>query len=62
MSGHEPLHWSSGPWSGSRHLDRAYNDKFSVECMFWFFQPTQKSDQKVAQITKNYLFCFNAPL
>ena len=40
--------------SSSCHLDRALNDQFSVECLFWFFQPTQKSDLKVLQITKNW--------
>ena len=40
--------------SGSYHLDRALNDEFSVECLFWFFQPTQKSDLKVVQITENF--------
>ena len=48
--------------SGSYRLGRALNDEFSVECLFWFFQPTQKSDLKVVQITKNYLFWVNAPL
>ena len=43
-------------------LDRALNDKFSVECLFWFFQPTWKSELKVVQITKNDLFWVNAPL
>ena len=38
------------------------NDEFSVECLFWSFQPTWKSDPKVVQITKNYLFWVNAPL
>ena len=32
--------------SGSCHLDRALNDEFSVEYLFWFFQPTQKSVSK----------------
>ena len=40
----------------SCHFDRASNDEFSVECLFWFFQPTWKSDLKVIQINKNYLF------
>ena len=48
--------------SGSCHLDRASNDKFSVECLFWLFQRTWKADLKVVQITKNYLFWVNAPL
>ena len=48
--------------SGSCHLDSALNDEFSVECLFWFFQPTRKSDLKAVQITKNYIFCVNAPL
>ena len=47
--------------SGSCHLDRALNDKFSVECLFWFFQPIWKSDLKVVQITKNDLFWVKAP-
>ena len=42
--------------SGSCHLDRASNDEFSVECLFWFFQSTWISDLKVVQITKNDLF------
>ena len=29
--------------SGSCYLDRASNDEFSVECLFWFFQPTWKA-------------------
>ena len=29
---------------GSCHFDRALNDKFSVWCLFWFFQATRKSD------------------
>ena len=37
-------------------LDRASNVKFSVECLFWFLQPTWKSDVKGVQITKNDLF------
>ena len=41
---------------GSCHLDRASNDESSVECLFWFFHLTWKSDLKVIQITKNYLF------
>ena len=48
--------------SGSCHLDRALNNEFSVECTLWFFQPTWKSDLKLVQITKNYLFWVNAPL
>ena len=48
--------------SGSCHLDRALNDEFSVECLFWFFQAARKSDLKVVQITKNDLFWVNAPL
>ena len=48
--------------SGSCHLDSMSNDEFSVECLFWFFQPTWKSDLKVVQITKNYIFWVNAPL
>ena len=42
--------------SHSCHLDRALNDGFSVECFFVFFQLTQKSDLKVAQITKMISF------
>ena len=42
--------------SGSRHLDTASNDKFSVECLIWFFQPIWKEDLKVIQMTKNDLF------
>ena len=41
--------------SSSCHLDRVSNDEFtqfSVEFLFRFFQPTQKSDLKVVQITK----------
>ena len=34
--------------SGSCHLDRLSNDKFSVECLVWFFQPTWKSDLKMS--------------
>ena len=37
--------------SGSCHLDRASNDEFSAECLFWFFQPTWIADLKVVQIT-----------
>ena len=37
---------------GLSNLDRASNDKCSVECLFWFFQPTWKADLKVVQITK----------
>ena len=48
--------------SGSCHLDRALNDEFSVECLFWFFQAASKSDLKVVQITKSDLFWLNAPL
>ena len=48
--------------SGSCHLDRALNDKFSVECLFWFFQPTWNSNLKVVQITTKDLFWVNAPL
>ena len=48
--------------SGSCHLDRASNDKFSVECLFQFFQPTWESDLKVVQITKNYFFWVDSPL
>ena len=40
--------------SSSCHLDRALNDEFSVECLFWFFQPTWKADLKVVQITKKF--------
>ena len=47
--------------SGSFHLDRASNDECSVECLFWFFQPTRKSDLKVVQITKNDIFWVDAP-
>ena len=47
---------------GSCHFNRALNDKFSVECFFWFFQLTWKSDLEVVQITKNDLFWVNAPL
>ena len=47
---------------GSCHFVRASNDEFSVECLFWFFQPTWKSNLKVIQITKNDLFWVNAPL
>ena len=72
---HICLSWEVLPWFtthrkilldtfmfGSCHLDRASNDKFSVECLSWFFQPTRKSDLKVVQITKNYLFWVNVPL
>ena len=48
--------------SGSGHLDRASNDEFSVECLFWFFQPARKVDLKVVQITKNDIFWVNASL
>ena len=47
--------------SGSCHLDRASNEKFGVECLFGFFQLTQKLDLKVVQITKNGLFLVNVP-
>ena len=42
--------------SGSCHMDRASNDKFFLECLFWFFQPTWKADLKVVQITKMISF------
>ena len=48
--------------SGSRHLDRASNDKFTVQCLVWFFQLTWKLDLKVVQITKNGLFLVNVSL
>ena len=48
--------------AGSCHLDRALNDKFSVECLFGFFQLTQKSDLNVVEITKNDLFSADAPI
>ena len=38
--------------SGSCHLDRALNDKFSVECLFWFFQPTWKADSEIILKTR----------
>ena len=47
--------------SSSCHLDWAANDEFSDECLFWFFQPTWKSDLQVVQITKNDLFWFFQP-
>ena len=34
----------------------------SIECLFWFFQPTWKADLKVVQITKNDFFWVNASL
>ena len=40
---------------------RASNDEFRVECLFWFFQLTWKSDLKVVKTTKNDLFCVIAP-
>ena len=46
----------------SCHFDRASNDEFSVECLFWFFQPIWKADVKVVQIIKNDLFWVSAPL
>ena len=42
--------------SGSCYLDRVSIVEFSVECLFLFFQPTQKSDLKIVQITKSRLF------
>ena len=48
--------------SGSCHFERVSIDEFSVECLFWFFQPTRKTDLKVVQITKNDLFWVNAAL
>ena len=47
------------------HFDRALHDQFSLEFwMFvWFFiQPTLKSDLKEVQFTQNYLFWVKAPL
>ena len=48
--------------SGSCHLDTASNDEFSVECLFWFLQPTWKSYLKIVQITKIDLFWVTAPV
>ena len=48
--------------SGSCHLERALNDEFSVEWLFWFFQLAWKSDLKVVQSTKTDLFWVKAPL
>ena len=45
--------------SASCHLDKASNDEFSVEYLFWFFQLKWKADLKVVQ---NDLFWVNAPL
>ena len=47
---------------GSGHFDSSSNDEFSVECLFWFFKWTWKSDLKVIKMTKNDLFRVNAPL
>ena len=55
------LHWET-VMSGSCHLDRASIDKFSAECLFWFFQPKWKLDLKVVQSSRNYLFRVKAPL
>ena len=44
------------PMSGSCHFKRVWNDEFSVECLFWFFQRTWKSNLKVFQITKMISF------
>ena len=38
--------------SGSCHFNGASNDKFSVECLFWFFQQTLT----LVQMAKNDLF------
>ena len=47
--------WFMSFWQGK-------NNQSSVECLFWFFQLTWKSNLKVVQITKDDLFWGNAPL
>ena len=41
--------------SSSWHLNRASNEEFSVECLFWLFQPTWKSWSSLFEL--KYLEC-----
>ena len=45
--------------SCSCHLERASNDEISVECLYWFFQPTWKADLGIGPDWKNWIGFLN---